>query len=180
METTPKLASDGTWVQIARLLTREEPGKLQALCSSNNVAVKSSDWQQLPARPRNATAADFARKPAACENRRSGQQTLFVGLGVCDLVDHEADAALGDDVRHAVANLDGDDCIRGGDAEHGKEVDHGVGAPANHRHQLRHLDLALHHGVALAVGGAGQADQQLEHNVQEKDHGHEPADPTWG
>merc|ERR1719373_118940 len=45
METTPKLASDGTWVQIARLLAREEPGKLQAKCSPSRMLSKQNALQ---------------------------------------------------------------------------------------------------------------------------------------
>jgi len=40
-----------------------------------------------------------------------GQESLLVGLGICDLVDQKSDTTLGDDVRCAIANLDGDDSV---------------------------------------------------------------------
>jgi hypothetical protein len=41
---------------------------------------------------------------------KSGKEGAgFLALGLADLVDHEANTALGDDVRHAVAELDGHD-----------------------------------------------------------------------
>ena len=47
------------------------------------------------------------------------EETLGGGLGDGDVVDEEADAALGDDVRDAVAELDAEDGVGAGEAEHG-------------------------------------------------------------
>ena len=37
----------------------------------------------------------------------SGQETLLLGFGVGDLVDHNAHSALGDNVRRAISDLNG-------------------------------------------------------------------------
>jgi len=108
------------------------------------------------------------------------EEGLFVGLGVRDLVDHEANTALGDDVGGAVTDLDADDGVGGIDAQHGEEVHDGVGAPRDHGHDLSGLDLAADHWVSLGIGGCGQTDEELVDDVQEKSHGHEPAHPARG
>eukprot|EP00964_Phaeocystis_antarctica_P029785 scaffold16799_cov73-Phaeocystis_antarctica.AAC.5 len=65
----------------------------------------------------------------SCDNNNLGVDTERVvergRLGDRDVVDQEADAALGDDVRHAVAQLDGDDGAGALEPQHGEEVDHG-------------------------------------------------------
>merc|ERR1711903_81609 len=73
-------------------------------------------------------------------------------LGVCDLIDHNADTALGDDVQHW------------------EKVDHRVSAPTDDSHNLRSPDLALDGWVFLSVGGRREAKQELVDNVQEESH----------
>merc|ERR1711865_602342 len=107
-----------------------------------------------------------------------GQESLLVGLGISDLVDQDADTTLGDDVRCAVANLNGDNRVRCVDSEHGEQVDNWVCAPADNRHELGCLDLALHNCIRLAVGGGREANEEFVDNVQEEDHGKEPACPA--
>merc|ERR1711897_130973 len=89
-----------------------------------------------PRQRRDPTALLLSRAPGspAPPLSRSRKQGLLVRLGICDLVDHEADTALGDDVRNAIAKLDRHHSVRGGDAEHREEVHNGVGAPTDHRH----------------------------------------------
>merc|ERR1711976_629950 len=94
---------------------------------------------------------------------------LFDGrLGIGDLVNHEANTALGDDVRHAVANLDGHNGAGRRDSEHWEEVHDWVCAPADDGHHLRNLDVALDHWVLLTCSGCRQANQELIHNVKEE------------
>merc|ERR1712187_1006948 len=71
------------------------------------------------------------------------EESLLLGLRVCDLVDHQSNAALGDDIGNAITNLNGDNGRCGVDAEHRDQVHHWVCAPANHRHHLRRLDFRL-------------------------------------
>merc|ERR1712066_697713 len=85
---------------------------------------------------------------------------LVVGLQESDLVDEEANAALGDDVRNAVADLDGHNRLGTANAEHGEQVHNGVGAPADHGDELAELDHALHLWVILTRGCISQAHQQ--------------------
>merc|ERR1711935_722018 len=99
-----------------------------------------------------------------------GQESFLVGLCVCDLVDQNSNATLGDDVRAAIANLNGDNCVRCIDAEHGEQVDNWVCAPADHSHELCGLDLALDDWISLFAGGCGEANEELVHNVQEEQH----------
>merc|ERR1712218_150697 len=66
------------------------------------------------------TAVLLSRAPGSPAKplSRSRKQGLLVRLGICDLVDHEADTALGDNVRNAIAKLDRHHSVGGGDAEH--------------------------------------------------------------
>merc|ERR1712023_123189 len=120
----------------------------------------------------------MVRKIASITSR--SEELLCVRLSISDLVDDEANTALGDDVRHAVANLDGHNRLGGIDSEHWEEVHNWVCAPADDGHHLSHLDLALDGWVRLQLSCSGQANQQLVHNVQEEEHGHKPAHPAWG
>merc|ERR1712039_381758 len=110
----------------------------------------------------------------------SSEEGFLLGLGACDLVDHDANTALGDDVRHAVAQLDGDHRGCSIDAQHGEQVHNRVSAPGDDGHDLGRLDLARNHWVALACGCSCQTDKKFVHNVEEEAHGQEPAEPTWG
>merc|ERR1712156_929288 len=83
--------------------------------------------------------------------RRSIAVRFLARLGIGDLVDQKANAAFGDDVRCTIADLDGDDRVRGSDAEHGEEVHNRVCAPTDHRHLLSELDLPLDLRVALTL-----------------------------
>merc|ERR1719502_1422984 len=108
----------------------------------------------------------------------SAKEGLLLGLGVSDLVDHKANTALGDDVRDAVADLDGDNRLGGGDAQHWEQVDNWVGAPRDHSHHLSSGDLGGNSLVLLGSSGGSQADQELVDDVQEEGHGDEPAHPA--
>merc|ERR1719502_2382444 len=108
----------------------------------------------------------------------SAQEGLLLGLGVSDLVDHKANTALGDDVGDAVADLDGDNRLGSGDAQHWEQVDNWVGAPRDHSHHLGSGDLAGNSLVLLSSSGGSQADQELVDDVQEEGHGDEPAHPA--
>merc|ERR1719432_344015 len=78
--------------------------------------------------------------PCGPQSRSIKQGPVLVRLGIGDLVDHEADTALGNDIRDAVADLDGHHSIGCGDSKHREEVHYRVGAPTYHRHHLRKLD----------------------------------------
>ena len=54
-----------------------------------------------------------------------------LALGHGDAVDEDPDAALGDDVTDAVADLDADDEVRALESKGGKDVDNGVGQPGD-------------------------------------------------
>merc|ERR1719313_329582 len=108
----------------------------------------------------------------------STEKTLFGRLCVCDLVDDQTNATLGNDIRDAIANLDPHHCMSGINAKHWEEVHDWVCAPADHRHHLCGLDLALDHWVCLHVGGFREANKELVDDVQEEHHGDEPAHPA--
>merc|ERR1712060_875328 len=91
---------------------------------------------------------------------------LVLRLGGCDVVNVQPDTALGDDVRHAVAALDGDDGGGAGEAEHWKHIHDRVGAPADDCDQLTLLDQARDGGVLLSSCGISQADEQSVNDVQ--------------
>merc|ERR1711862_428333 len=103
---------------------------------------------------------------------------LLFRLCVGDLVDDQTNAALGNDVRDAIANLDSHHSMSGINAKHGEEVHHRVCAPADHCHDLCSLDLALNFWVRLTVRGFRQANKELVDDVQEEHHGDEPAHPA--
>merc|ERR1712139_1464 len=79
--------------------------------------------------------------------RRSAQKLgrpLVVGLGDGDLVDHQADTTLRDDVRAAVTDLDREHGVRSADVEHRGQVHDRVGAPTDNGDQLDVLDQTFH------------------------------------
>merc|ERR1712048_1188124 len=91
----------------------------------------------------------------------SAQEALLGGLGIGDLVDQESNTALGNDVRGAIANLNGHDRVCCCDAVHWEQVNHWVGAPADHGHNLGGADLAPDCWVSLVVGGSGKTNNEL-------------------
>merc|ERR1711976_1155710 len=97
---------------------------------------------------------------------------------ISDLIDEEPNSALGDDVRSAVADLNGDHSRGCVDAQHGEEVDHWISAPADHCHELGALDLALDSLICLTVGGGRKTNKELIHDVEEEAHGQKPAKPA--
>merc|ERR1719506_3097921 len=106
------------------------------------------------------------------------QQGLLGRLGIRDLVDDEANTALGDDIRDAIANLDVDDRAASTKANHWEQVDNWVCAPADNSPHLGLLDLALDDWVLLLGCSSGKANQELVHNIQEEAHGDGPANPA--
>merc|ERR1711874_463653 len=123
--------------------------------------------------------------------------TLHSGLGASDVVDEEANAALGDHVRHGVADLDSDhgasgeaSLASGGSRHHWHDVDDGVGAPRDDSCPACPLDLiadSLWLGILglLEAGEDAEAQALLlgllwgqlhhEHDLdQEQGHGQEP------
>merc|ERR1719408_582426 len=71
----------------------------------------------------------------------------LLGLHRGDAEDQQTNTALRDDVREAVAQLDADNGLRAGGAEHGDDVHERVGQPREHGHPLGRLDLRAHVGV---------------------------------
>merc|ERR1712032_816121 len=116
-----------------------------------------------------------------CQNQCLPQQATlaFVGrLQGGDLVDEQANTALGDDVGHAVTDLHCNNCLSSSNPEHGKQINHGVCAPADDGDDLAEGDHALHCGVLLTGGGISKANEQGVDDAQEDHHGEEPACPT--
>merc|ERR1719188_526025 len=111
------------------------------------------------------------------EERSSG---LDLRLGGSDLVDDKANAALANDVRSRVTDLNHDNRVGATNVHHREQVHYRVGAPRNHGHDLRIADLGRDCGVLLLSGGGGKTDQQLVDDVQEEAHREEPAEPTRG
>merc|ERR1712028_183905 len=107
------------------------------------------------------------------------QEGLLVGLRVGDLIDDNSHAALRDDVGTAVADLNADNRMCSIDAHHGEQVHHRICAPTDHCPHLCSSDLSGDNWVSLVVGGLCKSIEELIHNVQEEDHGDEPASPTW-
>ena len=108
----------------------------------------------------------------------SGQETLLLGFGVGDLVGHNADSALGDDVRGTVSDLNGHHRLCCPDSKHWEKVDDWVSAPADDCHDLGNLDLAPDLRVSLLGCCACKASQENIDNVAEEGHGRTPADPA--
>merc|ERR1719333_1931720 len=106
------------------------------------------------------------------------QESLLGRLGIGDLVNDEANTALGDDVGDAVANLDVDDRAASTEANHWEQVDNWVCAPAHNSPHLCLLDLALDDWVLLLGCSSSKANQELVHNVEEEAHRDGPANPA--
>merc|ERR1711865_266408 len=112
---------------------------------------------------------------------RSVQRCLFTGsdldgsgLGHGDLINHETNTTLGDNIRHTVSQLDVDLDRIPLNAEHGEDVDDGVGTPRNDRPDLNTLDETTHMRITFTVGRITQSDQESLDNVTEGDHGRNP------
>merc|ERR1719188_2273773 len=123
-------------------------------------------WSSWPLRTTSKTSSKIETKllhRKSCKTRQlSLKQALFARLCIGDLIDHEADTALGNDIRDAVAYLNGHHGVGGGDAKHREEVHNWVSAPADHCHHLCKYDFLLDHRIALAVRGRTETNQQLE------------------
>merc|ERR1719158_2602456 len=110
---------------------------------------------------------------------------LHLRLRVRDLVDQEADTALRDDIRGAVATLDQHHGLRTwglGSMEPKKwdDVDDRVGEPADHGVPACRPNEVLNVGVLLLRGGLLQAVNELLHDVAEAAHGRAPEIPAVG
>merc|ERR1712238_644660 len=94
-----------------------------------------------------------------------------------DLINHETDPTLRDDIRDGVSqldvNLDGIPL----DAEHGEDVDDRVGTPRNDGPPLDTLDEITDMRITFTVGGITKANQKSVDNVHERDHGSNPKGP---
>merc|ERR1712228_1036499 len=106
--------------------------------------------------------------------------SLDFRLGSSDLVNDDANAALANDVRGRVTDLNHDNGIGAANVQHREQVHNWVRAPRNHSHDLRIADLGRDSGVLLLSGGIGETDKQLIDYVQEESHGEEPAEPARG
>merc|ERR1712176_752675 len=111
---------------------------------------------------------------------------LHSGLGASDVVDEEADAALGDHVRHGVADLDGDhgasgetSLASGGSRQHWHDVDDGVGAPRDDGCPACPLDL-IADSLWLRILGLLEAVEEGVHDVAEWEHRQSPVGPAGG
>ena len=103
---------------------------------------------------------------------------IIGGLGDRDVVDEEANAALGDDVGHTVAELDGDDRAGAIQAEHREDVHDRVRAPRDHGRPADPCELQGDLLVLLLCDSTLQADEEGVHNVQEGDHREGPPHPA--
>merc|ERR1712107_254882 len=114
----------------------------------------------------------------SCHNWDASHDTrsclLLLRLGIRNLVDDQANSTLGNDVGHAIAQLDTNDCPCWVDLEHWKQVNDRVGAPTDACHDLSCADFARNLCVLFALGGRCKADKELD-NVQKERHGQKPA-----
>merc|ERR1712232_1407838 len=71
-----------------------------------------------------------------CLNKCSLQKVLLAGLRIRDLVNHQSNSALGNNVRHTISQLDRYHCLGRREAEHWEQVHNWVCAPTDHSHDL--------------------------------------------
>merc|ERR1712083_251449 len=121
-----------------------------------------------------------ASRVLTCLDKCSLQKVLLAGLRVRDLVNHQANSALGNYIRHAVSQLDRYHCLGRREAEHWEQVHNWVCAPADHSHNLGCANFGCDNWVSFAGGSGRKADKQLVDDVQEESHGGKPAHPSWG
>ena len=99
-------------------------------------------------------------------------------LGNSDLVNHQTNTALGDDVRDRVTQLDEHHNVGSGDAQHGEDVDDRVGAPRDDSPPLDTLDEVTDGRVGFCVGGVSKSNKKSLDDVQERQHGANPVGPA--
>merc|ERR1719491_1324720 len=115
----------------------------------------------------------------------SVQRCLFTGsdldgggLGHGDLINHETNTTLGNNIRDTVSQLDVDLDRITLNAEHGEDVHDRVGTPRNDCPPLDTLDEITDMWIRFRVGGITESNQQSVHNVHEGDHGTTPIRPS--
>merc|ERR1712238_206827 len=99
-------------------------------------------------------------------------------FGHTDLINHQSNTTLRNDIRDGVSQLDVDLDRITLDAEHGEDVDDWVGTPRNDRPDLNTLDKTTHMRITFTVGGITQSDKESLDDVTERDHGSNPKGPT--
>merc|ERR1712238_564055 len=99
-------------------------------------------------------------------------------FGHTDLINHQSNTTLRDDIRDGVSQLDVNLDRITLDAEHGEDVDDWVGTPRNDRPDLNTLDETTHMSITFTVGGITQSDKESLYDVAEGDHGRNPKGPT--
>mmetsp|Transcript_37337 Transcript_37337/g.93256 ORF Transcript_37337/g.93256 Transcript_37337/m.93256 type:complete len:292 (-) Transcript_37337:67-942(-) len=107
-----------------------------------------------------------------------GDALQGVRLGHGDIVDEEADAALGNDVSGAVAKLDADDRVGAVEAEHREDVHDRVRAPRDDGRPADHRELRGDRRVRLGLDRALEADQESVDDIEEGEHGGAPPHPA--
>mmetsp|Transcript_53293 Transcript_53293/g.60650 ORF Transcript_53293/g.60650 Transcript_53293/m.60650 type:complete len:219 (-) Transcript_53293:354-1010(-) len=114
----------------------------------------------------------------------SVQRSFFTGtsldggrLGHRDLINHETDTTFRDDIRDGVSELDVDLDRVTLDAEHGEDVDDGVGTPRNDGPPLNTLDKVTDMRITFTVGGITESNEKSVDNVDERDHSTTPIRP---
>merc|ERR1719183_696142 len=87
-------------------------------------------------------AGSLAQQGAFLLNRR---------LGSCDIVNNDADAALGDNVGDAIPYLNSHNCMGAAKSNHWEDVHNWVCQPAHNSPNLGTLNHGLHSSVRLCV-----------------------------
>merc|ERR1712028_154888 len=115
--------------KVSRICTQERPRRKAQRCQVNqhrDQARKSvkfdTEIEDLHCNTNQCEVASTKKEITPPAGLSGWQETLFVGLGIRDLVDHNSDTTLGDDVGAAVANLNADDRMCSIDAKHGEQV----------------------------------------------------------
>merc|ERR1719491_238684 len=104
------------------------------------------------------------------------QRGFFTGPGLDggrlrhrDLIDHETNTTLGNDITNTVSQLDVDLDAITLDAEHGEDVDNRVGTPGNDGPPLNTLDEITDMRITFTVGGITQTNEKSVDNVHKRD-----------
>merc|ERR1712161_70629 len=116
---------------------------------------------------------------------RSVQRCLFTGtdldggsLGHGDLINHETNTTLGNNIRDTVSQLDVDLDRITLNAEHGEDVHDGVGTPRNNGPPLDTLDKITDMWIRFGIGSITKSNEQSVDNVHKRDHGTTPIRPS--
>merc|ERR1740139_43817 len=99
-------------------------------------------------------------------------------LGHRNLINHQTNTTLRDDIRYAVSELDVHNNAASTDAKHREDVDNRVGTPRDDSPPLDTLDKITNMRISFKVGSIAKTNEECVDDVHEWDHRSRPEFPS--